>query len=973
MPTTRALSARQQSGAAGATAGSDDIDNIKAMHAKTASGLSLTENGEASQRATLSLTRVPRLFRRTSSASSTSSYSPAPRTFQRTCSSPITLQSPSALEGFDYISSRSRASAPRSSYGGSSTSSQTSSKASTRPTNGFRRVKSSASLCSNSQSNSQASGGEEDDSDEERRYNRRSSRLGGCGRSSETRTSRDDTNKENIAPFRRVEQLTPRQRMNEDRDAQEEAVARRTRSTAATPMRGRHSSPASSIHSGSSEARSSYSLSQSRLHADLGNADTPRRPTTTRKRSRMARDDEGEQGEADVRSPRSSLARLRLQRTPSCASASSLAEVNDEAESYFSSQNTNVSSVFDVGMASTPDGAASDDDEDDVESQPTSRAPSPVSDFACVPMDAESTLDEASLIHDGGAVHDEANAQEHHFSNVYAHARALLRCNAGTDAVDEGVNAAVDQQVIGRDKERKALQRFLHSRFDLYRHMEHSATPAGEGDHGCELDGAQDSGALYVCGMPGTGKTALLRSTLAQLREADLATTSPSIAFVNCMTVEHPRDIFAKVLEAMGVSFDRQNAEKTLDAIARDSRQRTLIVLDEIDHLLGSRTHQNILYRLFSWATGSAPGKDGTGTCALIGIANSLDLTERFVPLLASKGAEPALLHFRPFEAAEIGSVIRARLAALLPRYDQHTSDDDVDAGDVEEPAPLALFAPAALDLASKKIAAATGDLRKALDAARLAIELVEAEQRKKHAASEADGWKSEVNGKILAHLTPKSAPKVSPQHIVKVLASVLGSQQLNKIRALSLQPKLALAAILVCQKRQAEGLAVLGSGNSEAKKFTKPCATSQLADVELTYSAVLRNDGNILPTLESSEFLDVLDLLSVHGFIVMEEATGSGYNSGTLSAGARRATKKQHIAATRIVRLAISFEDALRGLTTEGSVSGNATSTAAARRLWSAEEERIRRSRGWEARAKEIEATRAEELGGGRMAQGCF
>jgi cell division control protein 6 len=479
--------------------------------------------------------------------------------------------------------------------------------------------------------------------------------------------------------------------------------------------------------------------------------------------------------------------------------------------------------------------------------------------------------------------------------------------------------------------------------------------------------------------MPGTGKTALLRSILAQLREDQLALPAPRIAFVNCMTIEHPRAIFAKVLQALGERDDVPAsagtdavadalAERDLGALVKDPKRRTLIVLDEIDHLLRNRAQQNVLYRLFSWAATAAPSKNGRGTCALIGIANSLDLTERFVPLLASKGAPPALLHFRPFGAAEIVSVVRARLCGLRERYDggivaEETMDVD--------PTP-ALFTPAALELAAKKIAQATGDLRKALDAARLAVDAVETEQRKKLLAVPG----AEDSATLLAHFTPIDAPKVTPAHILRVLSAVLGSPQLAKVRSLGLQPKLVLLAILVAQRRAQEGLAVLGSGSSGSQDGSSSKTRAlRLVDVEATYAAAIKNDGCAFSTLEASEFLDVVELLGVHGLVSTSD--GESNAAAASSAGARRASKKQLQAANRSVALAIGADEVLKGITTpppaSSGIAPQTSTLEAVRRMWNAEEERIRRTRGWEARAREMQSVRDVELGGGRMAQGSF
>lgn len=66
----------------------------------------------------------------------------------------------------------------------------------------------------------------------------------------------------------------------------------------------------------------------------------------------------------------------------------------------------------------------------------------------------------------------------------------------------------------------------------------------------------------------------------------------------------------------------------------------------------------------------------------LVGIANSIDLTERALPRLASLGAKPALVTFPSYSGAQLEALLAQRLAAL--------------------PGPA--FAPQALRLVAKKV-----------------------------------------------------------------------------------------------------------------------------------------------------------------------------------------------------------------------------------------------------------------------------
>src|SRR5438045_4022381 len=152
----------------------------------------------------------------------------------------------------------------------------------------------------------------------------------------------------------------------------------------------------------------------------------------------------------------------------------------------------------------------------------------------------------------------------------------------------------------------------------------------------------------------------------------------------------------------------------------RSSNDLYLVTLDEIDHVL--TLDVEFMYKLFEWAL------QKSSRLILIGIANALDLTDRLLPRLKARDLKPRLLPFLPYTAAQIKTIIITRLKSLLPLADQ--------AGD---------FVPflhlAAIELCSRKVSSQTGDLRKAFDICRRAIELVEAETIQKH--------QQDLNGQI--------------------------------------------------------------------------------------------------------------------------------------------------------------------------------------------------------------------------------
>jgi Cdc6-like AAA superfamily ATPase len=53
---------------------------------------------------------------------------------------------------------------------------------------------------------------------------------------------------------------------------------------------------------------------------------------------------------------------------------------------------------------------------------------------------------------------------------------------------------------------------------------------------------------LYVCGPPGTGKTALMNEIFAEYHDCQ-STPKPDMAFLNCMSFERPEEVFDGIIE----------------------------------------------------------------------------------------------------------------------------------------------------------------------------------------------------------------------------------------------------------------------------------------------------------------------------------------------------------------------------------------------------------------------------------------
>ena len=92
-----------------------------------------------------------------------------------------------------------------------------------------------------------------------------------------------------------------------------------------------------------------------------------------------------------------------------------------------------------------------------------------------------------------------------------------------------------------------------------------------------------------------------------------------------------------------------------------------------------------------------------TAQVLIIGISNSIDLTERTLPALRTRGCQPAFICFPAYSAPQVRSILSARMAPL----------------------PWQVFDESALDLCARHVSANTGDLRHALRACGQALDVL--------------------------------------------------------------------------------------------------------------------------------------------------------------------------------------------------------------------------------------------------------
>ncbi|KAN0122586.1 cell division control protein Cdc6 [Hyaloscypha variabilis] len=442
-------------------------------------------------------------------------------------------------------------------------------------------------------------------------------------------------------------------------------------------------------------------------------------------------------------------------------------------------------------------------------------------------------------------------------TTVYSQARQIF-----TRSTEPG-------RLVGREAERDELTKFVQECIDK-----------------------TSGGCTYVSGPPGTGKSAMVH----EVTEGFETSSTTKKAYINCMSMKTSKDLYGNLLENLCEDVEVREGEevKTLQEIfisRKKSKTVYIVTLDEIDHILS--LDMEILYKLFEWSLQKA------SRLILVGIANALDLTDRFLPRLKARNLKPRLLPFLPYTAAQIKTVIMSRLKSLVP-------------ADSQTPDFIPFLHPAAIELCSRKVAGQTGDLRKAFDICRRAIDLIESDTKQKHEQALKDlilqdspskrPLEENVNlsspadsslrkmvptkslAQSLAALTVETAPRALISHVNKITSATFGNGANQRLKALNLQQKAALCALVALEKRKREAAANLMATPSKSKN-----AAPTIKALYGVYCMLCTRDS-VLHPLTSTEFRDVVGSLETLSLInAVDGRNGSFVPLGTSLKGRKK------------------------------------------------------------------------------------
>ncbi|KAK0263399.1 AAA ATPase [Friedmanniomyces endolithicus] len=388
-------------------------------------------------------------------------------------------------------------------------------------------------------------------------------------------------------------------------------------------------------------------------------------------------------------------------------------------------------------------------------------------------------------------------------------------------------------KLVGREAERQELSTFL--------------------DRCLASDSA---GCLYVSGPPGTGKSALVDEVRGQCKgEKNIKTST-----VNCMSVRNAKDLAQKLAEDLGLKADGGFDYLQSCFVGEEAQEshKYVVILDEVDRLVDMDLE--LLHSLFEWSM------HASSRLVLIGIANALDLTDRFLPRLKSRNLKPELLPFMPYSASQIAEVLTLKLRSLVPGTSSH----------------LPFAQPAALQFCAKKVAAQTGDLRKAFDICRRAIDLVEQETRENDATAALQNSPSKTplmeNINLSSAPSPRSkagqthnksriptlytldtAPKATIAHMARITALVFGNNTTQRLATLNLQQKAVLCALAALEKRKRDSQPARTIFATPSKKHKDGAVAPSIKQLFEAYTSLCKRE-KLLHPLSAGEFRDVVE-----------------------------------------------------------------------------------------------------------------
>lgn len=364
----------------------------------------------------------------------------------------------------------------------------------------------------------------------------------------------------------------------------------------------------------------------------------------------------------------------------------------------------------------------------------------------------------------------------------------------------------------------------------------------------------QRSNSLYITGPPGTGKTAqvdaILRDrflpvslgTKMQQHAPGLMNTSfyesptgdqvesVAISSINCIAINDPGTIFQKIYHSIAKKPESRSVKTMTDLqqfMESYSKTTTFcVVLDEMDKLVHSSLQDTnstrTIFELFLLA------KLPSIRLVLVGIANSLDMKDRFLSRLnLRQDLMPQTIVFQPYSADQMFDIVMKRLDSLSQ----------------------CIFNPMAVKYAARRCSGNTGDLRKLFDVLRSSVEIVELERIANMKTAQKD----------------QELTKVNLQHVAKVFNQFMNHNSTkSRVHNLNMQQRTILCAIVHREK---------------VDIFQTHCSLDDAYD----YYVKFLKDKEPLSPLRRNEFLEICSALETCGVVNIFHGKSHGKTKHTV------------------------------------------------------------------------------------------